>query len=105
MILKIDSCGECPASFMDSERWTLCKITNRHHKNIEPVPTWCLLREREVKGRLLPDIEDLSHAIDFEEPKCGTCDGTGKLIHAEGTTLYPQAPELPCPDCEADGDL
>ncbi len=114
MILRIDSCGECPAKtgeFHGNDGWSEydCAIINGVHTMITKekgtIPLWCPLREREVKGRFLPDIEDLSHTIYFEGPKCGTCDGTGKLIHAEDTTLYPQAPELPCPDCEVDGDL
>ncbi len=52
------------------------------------------------KGRFLPDIEDLSHTIDFEEPKCGKCGGT----HCVDTPFSGSDPS--CPDClEVDDDL
>ena len=52
------------------------------------------------KGRFLPDIEDLSHTIDFEKPKCGECGGT----HCVDTPFSGSDPS--CPDCkEVDGDL
>ena len=55
---------------------------------------------KKPKGRFLPDIEDLSHTIDFEEPKCGKCGGT----HCVDTPFSGSDPS--CPDCpEVDDDL
>ncbi len=51
------------------------------------------------KGRFLPDIEDLSHTIDFEEPKCGTCDESGEVETVRGKH-HKLIGSKPCPDCE-----
>ncbi len=46
------------------------------------------------KGRFLPNIEDLSHTIDFDKPKCGTCGGT----HCVDTPFSGSDPS--CPECD-----
>ncbi len=50
------------------------------------------------KGRFLPDIEDLSHMIDFEELKCGTCDESGEVETVRGKH-HKLIGSKPCPDC------
>ncbi len=111
MILRIDSCGECPAKtgeFHGNDGWSEydCAIIEGVHtvitKEKGTIPLSCPLREREVKGGFLPDIEDLSHTIDFEEPKCGKCGGTG--IDSEGYSPG-HVEMLPCDCPEVDGGL
>ncbi len=55
------------------------------------------------KGRFLPDIEDLSHTIEFDdgmdgEPKCGTCDESGEVETVRGKH-HKLIGSKPCPDC------
>ena len=61
------------------------------------------------KGRFLPDIEDLSHTIDFEKPKCGECGGSGYDRQAcknespndcISTCCHGCQDATPCPECD-----
>ncbi len=54
------------------------------------------------KGRFLPDIEDLSHTIDFEEPKCGECGGSGNKDPGYSTCRCHEGSDESCKACSPD---
>ena len=67
-----------------------------------------LVAMKKPKGRFLPDIEDLSHTIDFDKPKCGTCGGSGYDRQAcknespndcISTCCHGCQDATPCPEC------
>ncbi len=92
MILRIDSCGECPAldgsfgSYDNTEYLLDCKLSRKKSRTAEKnlIPAWCPLRKHEVKG--LPDyIEKEQRVI--------------AMIPDELKELMDK------PDCEVNGDL